>query len=76
MRQQIPEKGRISGTSQIYLLETRGEKDTRFQHNSWEDGYENEARSILHLEPAPSVDLRNRSTHCVHSLIQIMECVG
>jgi hypothetical protein len=32
MRQEMPEKGRISGTSQVDLLQI-GERDIRFQHD-------------------------------------------
>ena len=40
-----------------------GRKNTRFQHDSREDGHENDARSVPYLEPAPSVELWNRGAH-------------
>ncbi len=57
----ISQKGRISDPSQVYLLQI-GERK-RFQHDVREDGHENDARSIPYLEPASSVEFRNRGAH-------------
>jgi hypothetical protein len=50
MRQHVPVMGRISGQSQVYLQQIREEKDTRFQHDSRENGHKNDARSIPYTD--------------------------
>jgi len=45
MRQEMPENARIFGLSQVYLL-VREKENTGFQHDSREDGHEDDARSI------------------------------